>query len=131
MPIALYTGKPVLAIRNKFVLFFGGYNHEDGDQDIIHIFNVAHQRFRVSKIKCPTKSIYSAVVMSDAECDEKIVFGYIRKQWKLAEIDEHYFPPMYLLQLMASYFLTEFVHILDKRQGTEGSHWRMSTLDIV
>eukprot|EP01084_Bolivina_argentea_P127029 224743_1 len=128
MPKACYVGMPVPVIRGQFILFFGWYNHDAGDQDDIRIFSVSEQKFKISSIKCPSKSPYTAVAINDCKRDEKIVFGYVRKQWKLSPIPDHWFPPLYLLKLMARYFLIECIHILDEGYG---NHWKINSLDIV
>eukprot|EP01084_Bolivina_argentea_P127028 224742_1 len=128
MPKPCCVGIPVPVIRGQFILFFGWYNHDAGYQDDIFIFSVSEQKFKISSIKCPNKSWYSAVAINDCKRDEKIVFGYVRKQWKLSPIPDHWFPPLYLLKLMARYFLIECIHILDEGYG---NHWKINSLDIV
>eukprot|EP01084_Bolivina_argentea_P279150 477202_1 len=131
LPIKLpkkYWTECINVIQNKFVLLLGGYNDSDGYHDDIFIFSIKDRTFKKSTIKCPRESTYASVVMNDQKRDEKIVFGFVRKQWKVSKISDHCFPPLYLIKLMNAYYLNEFIHLLDKQ---DGSHWKISTLDIV
>merc|ERR1712130_829857 len=111
MPKPMYVDQCTLAIRNKFVLFFGSYNHDDGNKGDIFIYSVSKRTFIKSTVKCPKDSVYHAITINDEKRDEKTVFGYIRKQWKLSQIPQHHFPPYYILTLMSSFYYNEFVHI--------------------
>merc|ERR1712154_314084 len=129
MPKPMGVGQCTLAIRNQFVLFFGSYSDaDDGHKSDIFIYSVSKRTFIKSTVKCPANRIYHAVTINDEERDEKAVFGYIRKQWKLSQIPQHFFPPYYLLALMASFYYNGFVHILD---GRKGKHWKISILDLI
>ncbi len=115
------------AINNQYILIFGGVDNID-ECDEIYIFSLLNQEFTASKIKCPQKGHFQAIRIGDKLKDEMAVFGYIRCQWILSEISDHYFPPVYLLQLIHSYYLNEYIHLI---HIDDGKHWKMSSLDIV
>eukprot|EP01084_Bolivina_argentea_P136681 240712_1 len=138
MPKPLSSFGCTSAINNKYVLIFGGdctkcdfsYSASVPIQysDEIYVFSLLNKTFTKSKIACPQKGTFVAMAINDKTHDEMAVCGYIRLQWKLSNIPDHYFPPVYLLEIMHSYYLTEFVHLFDCETG---KHWRMNTLDIV
>ncbi len=115
-----------MAINNKYVLLFGGW---DGERcyDDIYIYSLKHKTIRQSKMKCPSKSVFEAITVNNNIKDEKLTFGYIRKEWKICNIN-NYFLPYYLLKLIHSYYLNEYVYLLDKRTK---KHCKISTLHIV
>ncbi len=49
-------------------------------------------------MKCPSKSIFTAITVNDNMKDEKLVFGYVRKEWKICNINNNYCLPHYLLK---------------------------------
>eukprot|EP01084_Bolivina_argentea_P220702 373989_1 len=100
-----------MAINNKYVLIFGGFHAYDN----IYIYSLQHKTLKQSKIKCPSESTFCAITVNDNVKDEKLTFGYVRNQWKVCDMN-HYFPPYYLLKLIHSYYLNEFVYLLDKRR---------------
>ena len=88
------------------------------------------QKFKLSKIKCPEKSTYRyAFTINDRKRDEIITFGYIRYEWRECDINNHLFPPRYLIQQMLKYYLNEFVHLFDCIY--EGNHWKIDVFDII
>merc|ERR1712176_338103 len=128
MPKKLSSFGLTPAINNKFFLVFGGFDVTGVAHDEISIYSVLTETFRTSKIKCPTKGDVAAITINNKEHDEMAVFGYIRHQWKVSAIPDHYFPPQYLLRMMSSYYLTETIHLMDRDSG---EHWKMSSLDII
>eukprot|EP01084_Bolivina_argentea_P078837 143063_1 len=101
-----------MAINNKYVILFGGCGG-DGHSDDIYVYSIKYKTIKLSKIKCPAKGLFNAITVNDNMKDEKLTFGFVRNQWKICDIADHYFPPYYLLKLMHSYYLNEFVYLLD------------------
>ena len=131
LPTPLWQCACVLAIRRKYVLIFGGEfssNLYDNTYDEIYVYSVKQQKIRTSKVKCPVKGVFNAVTINDEKQDELLVIGFVRNEWRLSNIEYHYFPPYYLLKLMHSYYLNEFVCL---NETEDGGHWKMSTLDII
>ena len=109
MPKQLYLFGCTTAINDKYVLIFGGYSGHYHSDDI-YILSLLTKRFTKSQIKCPTKSKFEAITTNDRYRDELAVFGFVRSSWQSSQIPDHYFPPHYMLSLMHSYYLMEFVH---------------------
>eukprot|EP01084_Bolivina_argentea_P107833 192770_1 len=63
-----------MAINNKYILLFGGYKSGIYYDDI-YIYSLKHKTLRQSKIKCPSKSDFSAITINNNIKDEMIVFG--------------------------------------------------------
>ncbi len=121
----------LMAIRNQYVLLFGGLGSSadcSGYSDDIYVYSIKHQTIRKSKMKCPLKGLFTGITVSDSYKDEKAVFGFVRKECKIFAVDDHYFPPFELLHLIHSYYLTEYVCLLEKLRK---KHYKISTFDIV
>eukprot|EP01084_Bolivina_argentea_P031173 57705_1 len=102
-----------MAINNKYVLLFGGWDYHNGvNCDDIYIYSLKHKTLKLAKMKCPSKGKFYAITINNIIKDEKLTFGYVRNQWKICNMN-HYFPPYYLLKLIHSYYLNEFVYLLD------------------
>ncbi len=117
-----------LAVNNKYALLFGGRDNSANRFDDIYIYSFKDKTIRVSKIKCPSKGTFECVAVNDNIKDEKLVFGYVRNEWQICNIYDHYFPPNYLIKLIHSFYLNEFVHLMDERTK---QHYKISTLDII
>ena len=104
MPEHLYNFGCTSAIRNQYVLIFGGMSLRDRIDDI-WIYSVKDQIFIKSKVKCPTKNACQALAINDARSDELTVFGFILNTWKTSEINNLIFPPRYLIKLNNKFYL--------------------------
>eukprot|EP01084_Bolivina_argentea_P287380 493125_1 len=101
LPKPLAQSCCVMAIRKKYVLIFGGENGFDDDtvSDNIYIYSMKTKNVTTSKIRCSSKHLFEAITVYDDVEDKKIVFGYVRNQWKMCNINDHLFPANYLLLL--------------------------------
>eukprot|EP01084_Bolivina_argentea_P227927 385035_1 len=117
-----------LAIRNQYVLIFGGAGYYKY-YDEIYVYCIKNKTLKKSKQRCPRATVYVATTVNDTIKDQKIVFGFVRNEWNICNINNHYFPPNYILNLIHSFYLNEFVYLLDK--AIPHKHYKMSTLDIV
>eukprot|EP01084_Bolivina_argentea_P077098 139785_1 len=81
-----------MAINNKYVLLFGGKDDGGYYCNNIYIYSIKNKTIKESKIRCPSKGLFSCVTVNDNIKDEKIVFGYVRNQWKTYNINDNYFP---------------------------------------
>eukprot|EP01084_Bolivina_argentea_P086276 155942_1 len=115
-----------IAINNRYVFLFGGYMYWR-PCNYIYIYCLKDKTITPSKIKCPISGIFSAITVNNKIKDEKLVWGYVRKQWVNCKIDDHQFPPTYLMKLMHSYYLNEFIYLLDKLSK---KHYKINSLDI-
>ena len=129
IPREMYKFGCVSVLNNQYVLLFGGgqmYLEIERYRDI-YIYSISKQTFTKSTIKCPKRDTYCAVNVSNHDRDQSIVFGFVRRQWKDSQIAQQLFPPEYLLRLMHSFYLNEFVHVFQKG----GKHWRINVFDII
>ncbi len=118
-----------LAIRNKYVLAFGGaYGGYNSYSDDIYVYSIQEQTLKESKLKCPSKSTFTGITVSDTKQDQKTVVGFVRKEWKLCELQDEYFPPFCLLEIIRTYYFTEYVCLLDVQSR---KHYKLNTLEIV
>ena len=72
---------------------------------------------------------WDAVAICDRKGDKCITFGFVRDCWSRCGINNHLFPPEYLIRIMLKYYWNEYVHLIDlkRRRG----HWRMNVFDII
>lgn len=131
------TGFTATSVMNgNYVVIFAGPNHYQPHHDdcrLLHsniwIYCVEDKKFVESKIKlCPFVSDWmKAITISDNKIDGKVVWGYIRKQWQLSAIDDHLFPPHYLIELIHSFYLQEWIHLLDyDATNLAPQHWKIN-----
>ena len=103
------------------------YNYEH----IRPFYSICNQTFKELHIKLPSNrkfSIIKIITIGDRNKDQMATFGYVRSKWRECGINNHLFPPEYLIRIMYKYYLNEFVHFFDLHKG---NHWRIDTLDIV
>jgi len=110
----------VVILNKEYVALFGGGNDVDAYDDIF-IFSVQDKTFKKSKIKCPFACNFRAFAFNDRKKDELTTFGYMRDKWKQCEMNNHYFPPQYLIRIIYAYYWHEFVHLFTNF----GDHYSM------
>ena len=64
----------------------------------------------------------------DEDKDELTVFAFVRDTWNARNICDRLYPPYYLVQLMAKYYLNEWVHLLPSGCLT---HVKIDVFDIL
>ena len=96
--------------------------------DDIWIYSVGDKTFHRSNIKCPMKGSSKAFTINDKKNDEMTVFGFVRNEWKLSDICDHLFPPRYLIKMIHTYFLNEYVHLINLYSR---SHWKCDGFKMI
>eukprot|EP01084_Bolivina_argentea_P087094 157353_1 len=124
LPKSLSRFGSVFVMNNKYVLVFGGCMNGYYYSDIIYIYDIEHRTIKKSKYKCPKKGCYSAITINNDPSDQKTIYGYVRKQWILLNINMHYFPPVYILNIIEKYFRNEYVYLLN--MGMDGNHYKIN-----
>ena len=81
------------------------------------MYSVDDERFETSKIKCPAKADYQAVVVNDRKQDDMITFGYVRDKWRDCGMNYHLFPPQYLIKIICGYYWNEWIHLFRNDNG--------------
>eukprot|EP01084_Bolivina_argentea_P107831 192767_1 len=74
LPKKLRSPACTIGINRKYVFLFGGYGN-NGHCDNIYIYSLKYKTIKESKIKCPSKSDFSAITINNNIKDEMIVFG--------------------------------------------------------
>ena len=98
-------------LNGQYVVLFGGFNYSLKDE--ISVFSVQNREFNKAKIKCPEKGTYQAITFNDRIIDDLITFGYLRSRWITSGMDNHLFPPQYLIKIIYGYYWNEWVHLFD------------------
>ena len=117
------------AINKQYVLLFGGKRPDKNISNEIWIYTVHDKSFKKSRMKCPKKSPYRAFAINNRNKDELVTFGYVRNIWKIYEIDDHLFPPQYLIRIIFNFYWREYVHLFEDQSVTV--HWRIDVFDII
>ena len=127
MPVAMRSFGCVSILNGQYILIFGG-NSQPTSHDDIYIYSVDDKTFKKSDIKCPEKEGYYAISVCDKKKDMLSTFGFVREQWKRCDIDNHLFPPQYLIQLMCKYYQNEDIHLFNFETG---QHYKINVFDII
>ena len=115
-------------LNGRCVALFGGFNgHALMWMDDIWIYSIDKKLFRRSNIKCPNEvAEYQAITIKDKLKNELAVFGFVRNEWNVLQINERLFPPRYLLNIVQKYYLNEVIHLF-----AGGLHYAIDVFDIV
>ena len=109
MPYGMSEFGACSVLDGKMVLLF------DNNKNKIHIYNVKDQQFSTSRYEIERDGPFKAFSVHDREKDELAVTGYCRDRW---ELEEHVFPPQYLLKIMIAFYWNEHIHLINTLQGT-------------
>ena len=52
-------------------------------------------------------------IKDDDKAKDLVLNGYIRECWRLSEFESMRYPPMYLIKIMAKYYLNQEIHLFD------------------
>ena len=126
MPIGMCSFGFCKALHGQYVILLGGKS-SDGITDKIWSYNVKNETIRESSIKCPEAMPYQAFTINYKGRDLMTVSGYIRREWRISQIDDYLFPPEYLIRIMTNYYLNEEIHLV----CAENSHWKINVTDII
>ena len=117
----------VVVFHEQIVLLFGNRNSY-----CIYLYYVDKQRFTKSKVTCPVKGSYQAIVIHDKHDEIKneiITFGYVKYQWRKCNLSDTLFPPQYLIRIIVRYYMNnEWVHLFS---NVTKQHFKINAFDIV
>ena len=71
----------------------------------------------------------SRISKSSSNMHELAVFGYLRRKWRASQIDDHLFPPQYLIKIIAKFYTNEKIHLFGRYNA--GGHWKNDVFDII
>ena len=121
LPEGLYFFGCISCKGDKYVIIFGGRSSDRNKRNTIWIMDVDTMEFKKSKMVCPMEGLFQAVLMGSREKKELLTFGYIRCLWKTEEFVEVKELPLELVDVIASYYCTEYVHLFHEK----GDHWKI------
>eukprot|EP01084_Bolivina_argentea_P111923 199636_1 len=133
LPVPMWFCGCVVSRNQKYVILLGG-----DYTDTIYVLDVATMKFRKSSIICPEKACVHAINMYDAEKDMLLTFGYIRNIFNLPQCNAMSFPPIYLINIISSYYSNEWIFVttivkanLNHESKINGRHWKIKLDDIL
>ena len=101
--------------NGRYLITFGG-------DIIVHDLERRTSIPIVSELQYPIKAEFHSLMMTDVRSDEVLTFGFIRLSFEEREMKGVQLPPYYMLQMMAKWVETEWVHLL-QRKGK--GHWKV------
>ena len=116
----------VSILNGQCVVLFGG-NTSNGNIDEIFIYSVGNKTFQKSKVICPEKSQYQAIAYKNRKQDDMTTFGYIRDRWSKCGMDNHLFPPQYLIRVICGYYWNEEVHLFGM---ADCEHYKIDVFEL-
>ena len=124
----------VFTFDGRYAFYFGGRRHSYARSKKITIFDFKKQRAIESKIKCPEKGDYRAVMLVDTKRDELTSFGFIRSTFKKHAFRNVQPLPTYLMEMFTKWYSNEQVYLLKYsnmgRDTKVGAQWKISVADI-
>ena len=128
LPKPLNSFGCTLIFNGQCVLLLGGWDGIMGAYcDDVCIDSISKGIFNKLTIKCPGKSPYQAFTIKDRRKDELLTFGWMKNEWRISAIDDHLFPPQYLIRIIYKYYVNEFIHLF----GDLGGHWKIDVFDLI
>ena len=100
--------------------------------NVVLMYSLEDRVIHKLSVKCPRSGMIQQVgsihSIYDETKDNLSVFGYVRYQWKLANLEEDFiFPPLMVIQIMMKYYRNECIHLFEAR----GHHWKIDVFDLI
>ena len=115
-------------IRDQFIVICAGRDTNYADVNDIYVYSIQDQEISKSGVKTPWTGKCVCFAMNNEQRNELAVFGYVRQQWKISEIDEHLFPPHYIIKIIDRFYLQQYIHLI---KPNNGKHSRIDVFDII
>ena len=135
LPKAIYEPACTTISNGNVVLILGG-NSCNGRTNEIYMYHVKEGKCTKSRAKLPSDKLdyvleWKAVTWSHPINDNLLVNGWMKRIWKQCQMNEHLFPPQYLLKLIEQHSMTEMVDIFAARTTTLTlRHYRMTAMQL-
>ena len=104
---------PKACSGQQYVVLFGDMVDNDKEQNHVFMYSVIDETFKRSRIKCPFKGDCRAFAINDREKDDIVTVGFLRSRWIQSGMNEHLFPPQYLIQIICGYYWNECINLLE------------------
>ena len=130
IPEAVAAFGIVITCDDRFVIILGGHTDHQRQVDDIYVFDTKSDTFYKSKLKCPLKRRYHAVITGDLSRDNLLCYGYIRQCYKMNQFKEMLLPlpPSEIIQLIIKWVFNEDIHLI---AWLKGDHWKISAHEIL
>ncbi len=89
----------------------------------IFIYDIRNNIFTKSKVKCPKKAKYHAIILNNSKRDELTCFGFVNKCYKKEQFEGVQLLPQYLIKFISCYFCHEEIYLLARATG---HHWKIN-----
>eukprot|EP01084_Bolivina_argentea_P260336 439615_1 len=121
-PIPIYASHSI-PCDNRFLIIFGVSSSNGAIRDIF-VFDSQTMQVKKSKIKMPFFGQCQMVIPKSNKRNKNVILsGYVRNAWKNDSFNELIYPPLYLVDLMTTYYSNGYAYLMDT-----GFH--VSTQDI-
>eukprot|EP01084_Bolivina_argentea_P158022 275314_1 len=128
LPVAMDSFGYVLTTDKKYLLIFGGSDEDSRKKDAIYIMDIETMLIVKSRLKCPEKGEYYAILGFDSLSNDTLVNGYIKCCWKLEGFKCLRKPSDDIVSIIQSFHFDEVIHLFEK---TNGRHWKIKVDYIV
>jgi len=125
LPMKYLSNFGLVSTKNeRYIIILGGCAiHSCVFSNDIFIYDIRNNKFIKSKIKCPKKGMYYAIIINNSKRDEITCFGFINYCYKSNNFINIQLLPQYLIKIICSYFCHEEIYLL--KRGT-GEHWKIN-----
>ena len=110
----LYNFGCVSTKNDRYVILLGGY----GNDQSIYIYDVKHNVFKKSKIKCQQRGEFNALITNDMDRNNLLTFGYINNCYKLDNFSNVQLLPLYLIKIVAKYAFNQQIYLMSIHNGS-------------
>ena len=119
--------KPGYVVTNdeRYIVILGANTskeYQEEAKDTIQLLDIGENKWFTSKIKMPTSNMCRAIIMGNVEEDSCLVYGYLRENKLEKEL------PLEIIEMIAHWFVMEFVHLVDR---SNGNHWNIPLEQIL
>ncbi len=122
LPVKL-AGFGVVSTKNEqYIIILGGSISLGEGSDNIFIYDIIKNKFMISKIKCPEKAEYQAILFNNSLRDEILTYGYIKNCFKNPMFNNVQLLPTYLVKMIGVYYCLEQIHLI----GRKNKHWSIN-----
>lgn len=122
MPIKTSEFGCVITSDDKYILFFGGKGENKGNE--IYILDLDKMEFFKSRIKCPRRATYDAVLLCKDDWKSLILLSYIHKQQREYKINI----PNEIVHVISMFICYDCVHLIPKNFH---DHYQIMVTDIL
>ena len=122
-----FGGTTCIQIFNGEIILSFGSNPMASNS--ILIYYVHNEIAKKSYIECPiTCETYQLLATKDEAKDNCATFGYVRNEWIKCGLNNHLFPPEYLIRIIYLFYPNEWIHLFT---NVSKKHFKINAFDII